>query len=234
MVCAPAEGVYAPARVGALPKTPWTCARIGDGPRLAWYLLEASPVADRGLIVSWQAASQYLALIAGGLVGVVLAAVMPASLLDAYGWRIAFLLGASVVPFGLWLRANLPETLHAPVPAVETVAVRTSRLHLVRAHWRVMLLGLVVLASQTIAWYIFVYIVTYAQATLHMAANAGFIATTCGNVVGIPATLLAGGLSDRCGRRPVSVWGTLLFLVLIYPVFVWIALTRSEFALIAG
>ena len=198
------------------------------------YLLEASPDADRGLIVSWQAASQYLALIAGGLVGVVLTDVMPAPLLDAYGWRIAFLLGASVVPFGLWLRANLPETLHAPEPVVETTEVRQSRLRLAWAHWRVMLLGFVVLASQTIGWYIFVYIVTYAQATLHMTANAGFIATTCCNVISIPATLVAGKMSDRYGRWPLNVWGTLLFLVLIYPLFLWIAATRSEFALIAG
>jgi len=159
---------------------------------------------------------------------------MPAPLLDAYGWRIAFLLGASVVPFGLWLRANLPETLHAPEPVVETTEVRQSRLRLAWAHWRVMLLGFVVLASQTIGWYIFVYIVTYAQATLHMTANAGFIATTCCNVISIPATLVAGKMSDRYGRWPLNVWGTLLFLVLIYPLFLWIAATRSEFALIAG
>lgn len=198
------------------------------------YLLEASPLADRGLIVSWQAASQYLALIAGGLVGVFLTAVMPAQELDAYGWRIAFLLGASVVPFGLWLRSNLPETLHAPEPATETPGIRQSRLRLARAHSRVLLLGLVVLASQTIGWYIFVYTVTYAQATLHMTANAGFIATTFTNVIGIPATLIAGKLSDRHGRWPINVWGTLLFLMLIYPLFLWIATTRSEFALIAG
>jgi MFS family permease len=96
------------------------------------YLLEASPAADRGLIVSWQAASQYLALIAGGLVGVILTSVMPAAQLDAYGWRIAFLLGAAVVPFGLWLRSNLPETVHATEPAADVPQIQQSRLRLAR------------------------------------------------------------------------------------------------------
>jgi predicted MFS family arabinose efflux permease len=159
---------------------------------------------------------------------------MPAAQLDALGWRIAFLLGAAVVPFGLWMRANLPETLHLSEPVAEAPHVRQSRLRLAVAHWRVIVLGLVVLASQTIHWYIFIYIVTYAQATLHMTANAGFIAATCGNAIGIPAALLAGRLSDRHGRWPINVWGTLLFLMLIYPVFLWIAATRSEFALVAG
>jgi len=198
------------------------------------YLLEASPVDKRGLMASWQAASQYMALIAGGLVGVLLTSVMPPAALDVYGWRIAFLLGASAVPFGLWLRSNLPETLHAPESATAAPEPHISRWQLARAHWRIMLLGLIVLASQTIAWYVFTYIVTFAQATLHMSANTGFIAVTAGNVIAIPVTLLAGWLSDRTGRRPVNVWGTFAFLLLIYPVFVWIADTRSDVALVTG
>ena len=43
------------------------------------FLLEAAPVEKRGLIVSWQGASQNLALIAGGLVGVLLTALLPAA-----------------------------------------------------------------------------------------------------------------------------------------------------------
>ena len=31
--------------------------------------------------------------------------------LDAYGWRIAFLIGAVCLPFGLWMRRTLPETI---------------------------------------------------------------------------------------------------------------------------
>ncbi len=198
------------------------------------YLLEAAPTAKRGLIVSWQGASQNLALIAGGSIGILLTAVLPPDALDAYGWRIAFLLGAIAVPFGLWLRTNLPETLHAPEVNAVAPVVGQSRLAQARTHWRVIVLGLVVLASGTIGSYIFTYIVTYAQATLHMSARAGFIAETGGNILGIPAILLGGWLSDRHGRWPINVWGNLLFLVMIYPTFAWIAATRSEFALIAG
>jgi MFS transporter, MHS family, citrate/tricarballylate:H+ symporter len=197
------------------------------------YLTEAAPAAKRGLIVSWQGASQYLALIAGGSVGVLLTTLLPPAALEAYGWRIAFLLGAAVVPFGFWLRIGLPETLPVPEPTNLSL-IHQSRRQLALAHRRVLLLAIMVLGSATIANYIAVYIVTYTQNTLHMPARAGFIASTIGYVVGMAAILLGGWLSDKYGRRPINIWGNLSFLLMIYPTFAWITSSRSSFALIAG
>src|SRR5580704_14363363 len=80
------------------------------------YLSEAAPPRRRGFIVSWQGACQNIAQVAGGLVGIAVNHWLPAAAVDAYGWRIAFLIGAITVPFGLWLRSSLPETLHAKEP----------------------------------------------------------------------------------------------------------------------
>jgi MFS transporter, MHS family, citrate/tricarballylate:H+ symporter len=200
------------------------------------YLAEAATPASRGFVVSWQSASQNAAVTAGGLIGVVLTSLLPATSLDAYGWRIAFLLGAVTVPFGLWLRSSLPETLHQPdAQAPATVAVPAeSRLTQARRYWPIFACGLAFLGSGTIGTYIFNYIVTYAQDTMHLTARIGFIAATGGNLLGIPVTLWAGWLSDRHGRRPITIWGNLLFLVLIYPTFAWIAATRTEFSFITG
>src|SRR5262245_59199201 len=98
------------------------------------FLLEAAPVNKRGLIVSWQGASQNIALIAGGLVGVLLTAVLPTDAIDSYGWRIDFLLGSVAVPFGLWLRTNLPETLHVPEPIASTPSLQQSRIRQAYTH----------------------------------------------------------------------------------------------------
>src|ERR1700723_1957140 len=81
------------------------------GPTTA-YLMEAAGAGRRGLAVSWQPASQQVAATVGALVGVVLSQVMTSEALDSYGWRIAFLIGAITLPFGLWMRSRLPETLH--------------------------------------------------------------------------------------------------------------------------
>jgi MHS family citrate/tricarballylate:H+ symporter-like MFS transporter len=198
------------------------------------FLFEGVAPEKRGFTVSWQGSSQLIALVIGGLVGTMLTALLPHDLLDTYGWRIAFLLGAATLPFGLWLRNSLPETLHHPESVAVAPTQDASRFRLAQNSMRIMILGLVVLACGTIGSYIFTYTVTYAKNTLHMAPILGFVAETGGYVLGAITVLYGGWLSDRFGRWPVNVWGNLLFLVLIYPTFYWVVATRSGFALIAG
>jgi MFS family permease len=195
------------------------------------YLVEAASPNNRGLVVSWQAASQYTALIAGGLIGTLLTSVLPPAALETYGWRIAFLLGGIAVPFGLWLRSNLPETLHREQPKT---GAPQSRAAAARAHWRIMALGFVVLGAATIGTYINNYTITYAQATLQMSAHIAFIANLTANICAVPTILLGGVLADRYGRRPLNRWSNLAFLVLIIPVFSWVVAAHSALALITG
>jgi len=201
------------------------------------FLLEAAAPEKRGLSVSWQGASQNAALFAASLVGIALTSFMPPALVDAWGWRIAFLLGAATVPFGLWLRSHLPETIHTPdvsATFVARTALPTTRMGLAARHWRIMVLGLVVLGTGTIANYIGIYAVTYAQDTLHFSARTGFIAETGNTLISIAAVLLGGWLSDRVGRWPVNVGANLALLALTWPLFAWMVASRSETALIAG
>lgn len=198
------------------------------------FMLEAAPVERRGLMVSWQSASQNIAATAGGVVGVVLAAVMTPAALDAYGWRIAFLLGAVTLPFGLWVRTALPETLHAHEPHAATQSTAETTFGLLRENSRIIVLGLTVLAGGTISTYVANYMTTFAEDTLHMAAGIAFGATVASNLLGFVAALYGGWLSDHLGRRPVMIWFNLAYLVLIYPVFYWIVSSRSAVPLLGG
>ena len=202
------------------------------GPTTA-YLMEAAATHRRGLAVSWQPASQQSAATAGALVGLVLSEVMSRSALDAYGFRIAFLIGATTLPLGLWLRSSLPETLHVPeVAPVRTYASGGPRS--ARANARILILGLLILASGTIITYVTDYMTTFAEHTLHVAADLAFATTVVSNGVGIAAALYGGWLADRAGRWPVMVWPQLAALLLTYPVFLWIVETRSAWALLGG
>ena len=195
--------------------------------------MEAAAPEKRGLAVSWQGASQGVAATVGGLVGVGLSAVMTPAALDSYGWRIAFLLGAMTLPFGLSIRAHLPETLHAPDVAAKTSGAATG-LGMARENSRIIILGLAVLGSGTIGTYVFNYLTTFAQSTLHMASGVAFLGEALGNMAGVAAVLLGGWLSDRIGRRPVMIFPNLAYLILILPVFFWIVEARSGTALIVG
>lgn len=205
------------------------------------FLVEAAPAERRAEVVSWQGVSQAVALVLGSLIGTVLAAVLSPNALAEYGWRVAFLIGAAIVPCGFWLRRHLTETLpEEDVDAAETAGSLnrvpevpgTDRLTLVRRHWRPMAFGLMAIAAGSVGTYIFVYIATYAQTTLHLSPRAGFLASLAGYVVEVPFILIGGRLSDRYGRKPVNVWGNLAFLLGIYPAFLWVVSARSVTALI--
>ncbi|TAL84076.1 MAG: MFS transporter [Beijerinckiaceae bacterium] len=203
------------------------------GPTTA-YLMEAAAIDKRGFAVSWQPASQQIAATAGALVGAGLSTVMSSAALDAYGWRIAFLIGAITLPFGLWVRSGMPETLHLDEPA--PVAIETGSAKAIRArdYSRIIILGLLILASGTIITYVTDYMTTYAENTLHVSTRLAFTTTVVSNAVGIAAALYGGWLADRAGRWSIMVWPQLAALLLTYPVFVWIVDARSAWALLGG
>ena len=203
------------------------------GPTTA-YLMEAAAVNKRGLSVSWQPASQQIAATAGALIGLGLSQVMTSAALDSYGWRIAFLIGAITLPFGLWIRSGLPETLYIQETGMAMVQAAGEGLGVIRAQARVIILGLLILASGTIITYVTDYMTTYAENTLHVATDLAFATTVVSNCLGIVAALYGGWIADRAGRWPIMVWPQLAALLLTYPVFLWIVNTRSALALLGG
>ncbi|MGH7023141.1 MAG: MFS transporter [Caulobacteraceae bacterium] len=182
------------------------------GPTTA-YMLEAAAPERRGYYASFQYTSQGAAVLASALVGWALAKLLSPHDLAAWGWRAAFFLGVIIVPFGLWLRNRLPETLHQAAGAAIAPATR------VASHWRVIVCGFVLLLSGTIVTYITLYMTTYALDTLHLEASAAFGVTIITALAIIVFSALGGVLSDRFGRRPVMLWPTLAAILVSWPVF---------------
>jgi MFS family permease len=168
-------------------------------PKFPPHRIEAliNPVLDRPLT-----ASQAHGMGAGRT----LSEVMTSEALDSYGWRIAFLIGAITLPFGLWMRTRLPETLHGRETGTVMAQTTGNSLGAIRANVRIMILGLLILASGTIITYVTQYMTTYAENTLHVATDLAFAMTVVSNGVGIVAALYGGWLADRAGRWPVMVW----------------------------
>jgi predicted MFS family arabinose efflux permease len=132
------------------------------------------------------------------------------------GWRIAFAIGALVLPFGFIIRSTLPETLHHAEARLEAHPARAD----LRGHLRIILLGLGLIAGGTVSTYVFSFMTTYAQQTLHLGVGISFSITVATGSAGFVASLAGGALSDRVGRRPLLIWPRLAFLLAIIPVFV--------------
>jgi len=201
------------------------------GPTTA-YLVETAPANRRGLYASWQSASQSIASMVGGGVGVLLSTTLDPHTLEVYGWRVAFLLGALTLPFGLYIRRSLPETLHAPdhLPHQEHKNFFAG----LAGHTRPIVLALFIFMGGTVATYVLNYMTTFARTTLHMGQTQSFSATLINGFVGLLASLGGGLLSDIYGRRIMMVGSRFLFLILAYPIFMLIVDQRSTMALLLG
>jgi MFS family permease len=197
------------------------------------FLFEASPPARRGLFSSFQGLSQSIASFFGGSIGAILSLVMTDASLEAYGWRIAFLIGGLTLPFGLILRRTLPETLHLSdhAPAYRELEPGKS---VFRTHGRIIVLGLLLFMSGTVATYTFNYVTTFAHGILHMNTTVSFVATTVIQTCAVAAGFTAAWLSDFHGRRIVMIVPRALFLLAIYPVFYLVVQDRSAQALLIG
>jgi MFS family permease len=194
------------------------------GPTTA-FLLEVAPPEQRGFYTAFQYWTQDVAVLVSGLAGFGLANILSEQQLQDFGWRIAFLAGAAIVPFGLALRRRLPETFHQ----------RGRREHIpLRPYLPVAVLGLMLLASGTIGAYIGDYMTTYAIATLHMPANIAFAATVVVGLCGVVFDLVSGALSDRIGRKRMMLIPGVLLLVSILPAFYAISHYRTTGTLLGA
>ena len=194
------------------------------GPNIA-YLMEAAPEGRRGFFISLNFASADFAVLIAGLVGFGLASTLSAGQLEAWGWRAAFLLGASIVPVGLKLRRTLVETL----PEQEESPARAGRPLLLLAG-----AGLCIIAGATISNYTLDYLTTYAQATLHMPVPTAFAATVVLGVIGVVGDLAGGLLSDRFGPKRVLVLPWLILIAGAIPVFHILDQLRTATALLVA
>lgn len=197
------------------------------GPTTA-FLIEAPPAGSRGFYGSLQSASQYIAVIAAGAASTGLAAILDPATLETWGWRIAFLLGAAIVPFGLIVRRSLPETMH-----IRDAAADGSAAHLLRRHIRIIVCGLAMLACATVATYVILFLTTYALSTLRLAPAWSFAATLVIGICGMGSAAMGGLLSDRVGRKPVMIVSLLATMLVTIPAFLLLVHVRSGPVLLA-
>ena len=194
------------------------------GPSTA-FMLETAPPASRGFYIAFQHSTQYLAILLAGLVGTALANAMSETALFEWGWRVAFLIGTAVVPYGLWLRSGLTETLIEQ----RRVSPRYSY-----SDWKVGMLGLFMLACTSISIYVVAYMNTYAINTLGFPARFAFSATVASGLCGICFALLGGWLSDRFGRKPIMIGAALGLLISAIPAFMAMSTWRTPAMLVVG
>lgn len=169
--------------------------------------VEHAPPSRRGLFGSFtQIGSAAGMLLATGMF-VIVQALMTDAQFEAFGWRIPFLLSAVLVVIGLWIRLGVRD---APEFQQVKDAGATDRVPVVtvfRSHWRPLLVTIAQrIAQNSVYFLITVYVLSYLVDT-HGDKEAGVNAVMIGSAVGLVTAPFWGWLSDRVGRKPVTIFG---------------------------
>ncbi|MGZ3172183.1 MAG: MFS transporter [Croceibacterium sp.] len=191
------------------------------------YMMEGADPHRRAFSMAWQGASQNIAASIGSLVGLLLTYKLNDAELSAYGWRIALALGVTIVPVALWVRKSLPETIHH----ADTAVIANDGF---RSYLRPIICGLIIIGAGTIGTYIFQYMATYGQNTLHLSARLSLTGEFANNAISIVAILVGSQVSDRKGRKHVMLAPQLLFCALIVPCFLWLTTARDAVSFIGA
>ncbi|MFF8386422.1 MFS transporter [Streptomyces kanasensis] len=179
-------------------------------------LTESAPPGRRGLYGAWQSFTVALGLLAGAGAAALVATALTGAQVEAWGWRLPFLLALPLGLAALWLRLALEETpafrrARATPPAARPAAsARDSAVAVVLGAGRLM--------AWSAAGYTFLVVLpSYLQASLGASLREALAATVVANLGFAAAILPAGALSDRVGRRAVMVSGALLAAVAALP-----------------
>jgi len=178
------------------------------------FLIEHAPEGRRGLMGALGASGGTVGMLLGSAIGAAFAASMSTAALDAWGWRIPFLLGLVVGVAGYILRRYVIET---GVVEERTRAPIVETLH---DHWRVVagFAGLSVYSAVT--FYIgFVYLVSWLQTADGIPPSRSLEINSFSMAMSLPVLIATGWLGDRIGRKPLMLLASMGGVIGALPLF---------------
>lgn len=179
------------------------------------FLVESAPAGRRGIYGAFAGVGAVGGILLGSASATLLAALLPAEVIEAWAWRLPFLAGLGLAVVGFVLRRELGEPAaapheHARLPVVEAV----------REHpWAVLrIAGLSVFNA--VGFYVsFVYVATWLQTEDGLDEAAALEVNTLNMVILLFVIVGFCRLSDRIGRKPILDGAAIGFMVLGWPLF---------------
>lgn len=202
----------------------------GEYSGAAIFVAEYSPDKKRGFMGSWLDFGSIAGFVLGAGVVVVLSSVLGEQRFMAWGWRLPFFLALPLGVIGLYLRHALEETpafqkhsenlqQHSADDAPQPVSFA----EIARGHWRSLLscVGLVI-ATNVTYYMLLTYMPSYLSHNLHYPEDHGILIIIVVMLGMLFVQPVIGLLSDRFGRRPFVIGGSIGLLLLAVPCFMLI------------
>lgn len=186
----------------------------------AVYLAEYAEDRSRGRTVTFMVWSGVVGFLLGSATVTMLSAWLSTAAMEHYGWRIPFLIAGPLGLVGLYIRLRLDDTPEfKELDAADNVADSPLR-EAIRHSWRQILTVIGIFVVFNVGYYVvFTYLPTYFIRDLEFSKTDAFISSTIACLVAIIVILPLAALSDRIGRQPLLIAGSVGFAVFGYPLF---------------
>lgn len=193
--------------------------------------VEYAPKEKRGFFGSIPQMGVTIGMLLGTL-ALSLMSLLPENAFMTWGWRVPFILSALLVVFGLWIRKGIDETPSFKAAQEKGEIARVPFVETMRTHWKEVLIAIGGKVVETAPFYIFsTFIVSYATANLGFSRTVTLNAVTIATVITTLLIPVMGRLSDKVGRKPLYVGGTVLMILYAFPYF-WLLHQNSKVLLI--
>ena len=189
----------------------------------AIYVAEHSPANRRGWYTSFIQASVVGGFVLSVLVVLACRTFIPPAAFDAWGWRVPFLLSLILLAISLWMRLKLSES---PVFQAMKAAGETAGNPFVESFTypgnakRIFVAMFGVAVGLTLIWYTaFFSSLSFLKGPMRVNATQAEILVGIGGLISMSFYLVWGRISDRIGRKKPLLWGNVLILALVFPIF---------------
>ncbi len=185
------------------------------------YLNEIAPPHRKGFFCSWQSASQQAAVVFAALIGLLVSSSLDPVTMQAWGWRIPFIIGCVMIPFLFIIRRHMEET-DAFLNRKEHPRLGEI-MSIIANNWGIVLQGTLMAVMTTVFFYmITAYTPTFGSKELSLSAGESLFVTACVGLTNFVLLPIMGALSDRIGRKPLLITATVLGAILAYPLMTWL------------
>jgi MFS transporter, MHS family, proline/betaine transporter len=223
------------AQIGIIAPVLLTLARLlqgfsagGEWGGGATFIVEWAPPGRRGFYGGIHVVTIYLGLALGSAVAAALSTGLSPEIMNSWGWRVPFILGAVIGPLGLVVRRKIDESPVFVEAQAHTEAETTPGILRTMGH------AFCFAAMQAVLTYVFLgYFPTFTQKFAGLSASQALWSTALAIATIVPVGLLSGAISDRIGRKPPMIASCVGFVVLAYPLF-YIVVNGASFATVMG
>lgn len=200
-------------------------------------LIELAPPEKRGFYGSWQMTGQMIALLIGATLGTIITDIFTQEELMSWAWRLPFAFGLLIVPIAIYIRRHIdePEVFKRMQAAKAAGEIKNiSLIEMLRTHARETLVGMGLVITCTASVYItFTYLITFSTVTLKLPLHDTFLVQMAGAALMVVLMPFMGAWSDRIGRRNLTIFSLIGYLIIIYPLYTWLLAEPSIGRLLA-